>query len=76
MDEEGLEQAGAGSLAICGRVELLDESCRAGGIWRRHAGAAVGAIVGGVGACGGGVNTHAVGDEVGLDTPIIARTPA
>ena len=76
VDEESLEQAGAGALAECVRVELLDQGRRAGGIRRRHAGAAVGAIVGGI-ACGsGGVDTHAVGNEVGLDAPVVAGSPA
>ena len=76
VDEEGLEQAGAGALAECVCVELLDEGRRAGGIRRRHAGAAVGAIVGGITRSRGGVNTHAVGNKVGLDAPIVAGAPA
>ena len=75
MDEEGLEQAGAGALAECVCVELLDERCPAGGIRRRHAGAAVG-YVRGIARGRVGVDTHTVGDEIGLDAPVVAGAPA
>ena len=77
MDEEALEHAGAGACARkLALVELGEERGGPSRAGRGHAGATVGAIVGGITRGDGGVEIHAIGDQVGLDAAVVARAEA